>query len=176
MQMEELSALIAEAGTDVYRFCVKLTGNREDADDLYQETFLWAVERHHKIDLAQNPRAFLLSVAMKRFQSQKRRWARRNRIAPHVPLLEAQELFRGEGMEDVLAREDAFGQVRQVVNELSERYRIPVYLYYTLEMDIASIAQVLQVPAGTVKSRLHKARRLIQQKLEAQQDEKTGLI
>lgn len=49
---------------------------------------------------------------------------------------------------------------------LKDKYRIPVYMYYAAEMPIEEIAESLQLPKGTVKSRLHTARIIIGKKLE----------
>ena len=50
--------------------------------------------------------------------------------------------------------------------ELKEKYRIPVYMYYSAEMSLEEIADALNIPKGTVKSRLHTARTIIGKKLE----------
>lgn len=62
-------------------------------------------------------------------------------------------------------------QVRQAVAELEEKYRIPIYLYYTLQLSVSEISKILKVPDGTVKTRLHKARKLLKEKLEVVIDE-----
>ena len=176
MQMEEISSLIEAHGTAVYRFCCKLAGNSADADDLYQETFLIALEQCHKIDAARNPKAFLLSVAVKRWKSSRRTFARRQRLAPTVPLLEGEGAAAAQNLELSLAQQEALETVRQVAGELSDRYRIPIYLYYTVELDISEISQVMKIPAGTVKSRLHKARSMMKKRLEELQYEMPEFI
>ena len=62
-------------------------------------------------------------------------------------------------------------QVRRAVGNLPEKYRIPVYLYYTLQFSVEEIANVMEIPKGTVKSRLHKARALLKKELEVVLDE-----
>ena len=54
----------------------------------------------------------------------------------------------------------------------SDKYRIPVYLYYGLQLPVEQIGKVMRIPQGTVKSRLHKARMLLKQELEVVLDEK----
>ena len=73
--------------------------------------------------------------------------------------------------EDVVLQKELEQQVRKAVGELAEKYRIPVYLYYTLQLSVEEIANVLEIPQGTVKSRLHKARALLRQELEVIFDE-----
>ena len=66
MNIQELNELIRLHGAAVYSFCCRLAANRPDAEDLYQETFLKATELCHKIDRYDNPKAFLLAIALRR--------------------------------------------------------------------------------------------------------------
>ena len=81
--------LVDEYSDSVYRFCRSLTYSREDADDLFQETFLRAFEQLSKISVSDNPRGFLFSTSVYVWKSWKRKYARRNRLAPVLPLDEA---------------------------------------------------------------------------------------
>ena len=72
MTIQELEQFIATYGTDIYSFCVYLTGNRPEAEELYQDTFLKTLELLDKIQKDGNPKSYLLSVAI-------RIWKNRNR-------------------------------------------------------------------------------------------------
>lgn len=74
--------IISESGKEVYSFCLHLTGSRELADDLYQDTFLKAWELSHKISLEGNPKSYILGIAIKLWQNQKRKQAVRHKIIP----------------------------------------------------------------------------------------------
>ncbi|MDU5948366.1 MAG: RNA polymerase sigma factor [Paenibacillus macerans] len=65
MDTDELIELVRLHGKSIYGFCYKLTGNKEDTDDLYQETFLKAVKLRPKMDASRNPKAFLISIAIR---------------------------------------------------------------------------------------------------------------
>ena len=54
--------------------------------------------------------------------------------------------------------------LRRAVSELDEKYRVPVVLYYFDDQNLAFISEVMNLPPGTVKSRLHKARELLDKK------------
>jgi len=60
--------------------------------------------------------------------------------------------------EDVVISNEINTKVQMAVETLSDKFKIPLYMYYTAEMSIADIASALKIPQGTVKSRLHKAR------------------
>ena len=73
---------------------------------------------------------------------------------------------QGFSPEEFVLRKEQQEQVRAAVAGLEDRYRIPVYLYYTLQLSTSQIGRILKLPQGTVKSRLHKARQLLRQELE----------
>ena len=81
MDRIQLEQCIDEYGKDVYTFCSQITGNREEAEDLYQDTFLKAVELKGKIDYNNNPRSYLVSVALRIWKNRRRKFAWRKRIA-----------------------------------------------------------------------------------------------
>ena len=155
--------LVDEYGGSVYKFCRSLTYSKEDADDLFQETFLRVFEKPSKINVCENPQSFLFSTAIFIWKSWKRKFARRNRIAPAATLNETTE--GGDDLEaGIIMREEA-RIVRDLVEALPENLRIPIIMCYTMEMSLANIAATLCIPVGTVKSRLFKARKLIEKGL-----------
>ena len=61
----QLEQCINEHGKDVYAFCSQLTRNVQEAEDLYQDTFLKAVELAGRIDFGKNPKSYLISIALR---------------------------------------------------------------------------------------------------------------
>ena len=175
MTADELGQLVDIHGTDIYRFCSKMTGNRYSADDLYQDTFLQALKNCHKIDKDKNPKSFLISISIKLWKSKQRKKARRARLAPMMPIESVQELQDEHATDETVLSGMESAELRRVVDGLEDRFRIPLYLYYTLEMDIAGIAKAAGIPEGTVKSRLHKARNLVKQEMEEFSDGTYGI-
>lgn len=171
MGIEELSDLIQQHGKVLYGFCYRLTGNKADTDDLYQETFLKAMELSHKMDKDQNPKSFLISIAIRLRKNQRRKFAWRQRIAPTSEWNEGVGTQHSEAAgvetpeEAVLSRERRV-MIQNAVNRLNDKLKLPLYMHYTAEMSVDEIAAVLNIPPGTVKSRLHKARKLMKNSLE----------
>ena len=62
MTRQEFANLLEKEGSTIYSFCCYLTGNRDKADDLYQETMLVAIEKCGKIDKTENPKNFLIEI------------------------------------------------------------------------------------------------------------------
>ncbi len=170
MTCQEFAELIETEGREIYRFCCHLTGEKDGADELYQETMLKAMGRLSRIELSNNPKSFLLGIAVKIWKGKRRKYARRQRIAPEESLDQMTAGMELVGLED--SPEEAYlsKELRELVRRetalLKENYRIPVYLYYSAQMDIEEIAALLHIPKGTVKSRLHTARTTIAEKLK----------
>ena len=163
--MEEV---IAREGKNIYSFCLQLTGNKLSADELYQDTFLKATEKKDQLKVDGNLKSYLLSVALKLWKNQRRKFAWRGRIAPMQTFQEEVGEAVGE-TEDILQdilREEQCELVRKAVNNLPDKYRVPVLLYYMEDMKVPEVAKVLKIPQGTVKSRLSIARKRLESELE----------
>jgi RNA polymerase sigma-70 factor (ECF subfamily) len=161
--------LVDEYGEKLYRFCRRITFSKEDAEDLFQDTYLGTFSRMSKVAEAESPLGFLLSTAAYLNRSRRRKFARRNRIAPQTELFEETDgAPMAASPEDAYLASEEKRVVRRLTNALPDKYKIPVVLYYTLEMGTREIAEALQIPVGTVKSRLHKARRIIEKGLETE--------
>lgn len=170
MKVTELEKCIELYGKDIFAFCRQLTYSRQEAEELYQDTFLKAMELLHKIRVEENPKSYLLSITLRLCKNSKRKYARRRQIAGIESLVEEDQGIEDQGCsleEEVVARERA-KEVRDAVRELAEKYRMPVYLYYMEELTMPEIARVLKIPKGTVKSRLYQARKLLRERLEVE--------
>lgn len=162
---DEFSELVDEHSNSLYKFCRSLAYSKEDADDLFQETFSKAFEQLPKLTASDNPKGFLFSTALYIWKSWKRKHARRNRLAPLEPLDE--NVASSINMEDSIVEREEMEAVKELVEALPDKYKIPTILYYTVEMGVSDIATAMQLPVGTVKSRLFKARKIIEKGLVA---------
>ncbi len=202
MTGRELEKCIELYGKDIYSFCRYLTQQIQEADDLYQDTFLKAIELREKIDFQENPRSYLLSITTRLWNNRKRKAGWRSRIARQQRYIDEAEItgnavsvFVGENTakkamgensgyrpkeegnsdnspEKILLDLEKRSQVRQAVKELPEKYRIVILLHYMEELGIEEIAGICELPNGTVKSRLHQARKMLKKRLEAVLHEK----
>ncbi len=168
MNSLQLEQCIVEYGKEIYAFCRHLTMDVQEAEELYQDTFLKAMELLDKIDYGNNPKSYLLSVALRLWKNKRRKAAWRMRIAPAVELGdEANEVPGNAGLpEEELIRRERDAMVRRKVADLEEKYCIPIYLFYTEQLSVEEISRILKLPQGTVKTRLYKARKLLQKELE----------
>ena len=168
MNVTELEQCINEYGKDIYAFCRQLVYNQQDADELYQDTFLKAMELLDHIETQRNPKSYLLSISIRLWKNRKRKSAWRNRIAQMESLSYEEgevEVKSDWSMEEEILRREQLKEIRKAVSQLEEKYRLPICLYYMEELPIADIAKILKLPQGTVKSRLYQARKLLKNQL-----------
>ena len=131
---------------------------------MFQDTYLRAFSKIDKINETKNPQGFLFATAASLWKSKKRKFARRNRLAPEAEWDDACGSSVECMEETVLAKEETL-YVRRLVSTLPDKMRIPVIMYYTADMTVADIAKALKLPVGTVKSHLSRARGIIKKGL-----------
>lgn len=176
MTKKELELCIEEYGKDIYSFCRQLTVSLQEADDLYQDTFLKALELIPKMDNNKNPKSYLLSIAVHIWKNKKRKFAWRKRIADMDPLtdssIEQTANPLDPSLEETVLKQEEILLVRSAVKQLPERLKLPTCLFYMENLSVAQIAALLNIPIGTVKIRLYQARKLLKKELEVVLDEK----
>jgi len=167
MKVTELEKCIELYGKDIFAFCRQLTYSRQEAEELYQDTFLKAMELLYKIKLEDNPKSYLLSITLRLWKNSKRKYARRRQIAGMESLENERDLEKGGySLEEEVLSKEREREVRVAVGQLEDKYRMPVYLYYMEGLTVPEIAGILKIPKGTVKSRLYQARKLLRKELE----------
>lgn len=175
MNQKELEKYIYTYGKDLYSFCCFVTHNRQEADDLYQDTFLKLYEIGEKVVILNNPKSYLMSIAVNLYRNYRRKLSIRQRITGTEVSVEDELLeipAEGEPEEEKIIRSEEQLMVRMAVNKLSDKYRIPILLFYMEELSLTDISKILSMPEGTIKSRLHRAKKILKQKLEDMQYEK----
>lgn len=172
MNREDMDQIVRLWGRDILRFCRITAGNDEDGDELYQQTMLTLWEKREQLDDEQNIKGYGISVALKLWKNHRRKIARRHRLAPQESLeaLAEQGCIPGanqtDSPEEQLLRAQKLHTVRRMVEQMPERYRLPIQLHYAADLPIKAIAQVLKLPENTVKSRLRRGKELLRRQLE----------
>lgn len=145
METEMVSQLIDQFGMDVSGFARKLTFCSEDAQDLYQQTFLKLMELRVAIRKEENPRAFLFSIANGIWKNECRKLRRRARIAPSISISRMQE--ENEQIQDSADTQSQVleqmqqEELRRAVERLEPKYKTPIILMYTFGMKVEEIAK-----------------------------------
>lgn len=165
MKQADISRLIDLHGKKLYNFCLRLCGTTYDAEDLYQDTFLKAMEKISSIDEDNNPSAYLCTVAISLWKSKTRKAMRRQAIAPTVALEDSYHTVETLPLEEDVIRTELMSDVKKAISSLDEKLRTCMLLHYIYDMQIGEIARIVDCPEGTVKSRLHSARKIVKEKL-----------
>lgn len=168
MNKQLLEHYIEAYGTDIYSFCIRLTQNREQAEELYQDTFLAMCEKEDWKEEGK-VKSYLLGITIKLWQNRKRKFAWRKRIAAEIPLSKEQglEAFSAdENLEQHMVSKEEQEAVWKAVYKLPEQLRIVILLYYMEDFKVAEIAEKLSLSISNVKSKLMRARRYLKQELE----------
>ena len=151
----------------MYRVALRLTGSSQDAEDLVQEAVLRAYRSWDRYEPGTNARAWLLTILRHEFINQYRRRKRR----PETVSLDAVEghmVFRQLNEDDPEGRffdQIVDEKVLQAIDCLPDEFREALVLVDVERMSYAEAAKVMDVPVGTVKSRLFRARQKLQQDL-----------
>jgi RNA polymerase sigma-70 factor, ECF subfamily len=177
-------ALLAPVLDSAFGTALRFTRNRADAEDLVQEAALLACRGFGTFEQGSNFRAWFFRVLTNCFYSSYRK---RKRQGTEVELEDGPELFlysQTAAMGLHSRTDDPAGAVMDrletehietAIGALPVEYRVAAALYFMQDFSYQEIAQVLDVPVGTVRSRLHRGRRLLQKALW-QVAEERGII
>lgn len=154
----------------LWRLAFRLAGNRADAEDLFQELLVRAYGKLDDLVAIDEPGSWLSRIMYNLFIDERRRFGRQR-----LHIVE-EGFLAGEGIEGLAGREDPASdqerheklrQLDAALGQLSDEHRVVVLLHDTEGYKISEIQDVIGVPEGTVKSRLHRARARLREILEA---------
>ncbi len=145
----------------LYGFAYSLSGNENDACELTQETFARLLAKSSQLRDGSKVKSWLFTTLYRVFLG----WKSREQRLPHVEISSVEHELPSVAAELVDTME--LDTVRAVLLEIDERYRLPLTLYYLEEHSYEEIAELLQIPIGTVMSRLSRAKALMRESLAA---------
>ncbi len=156
---QAFSHLVETYQRPVYNLCYRMLGNAQDAEDAAQETFIRAYISLSRYDQNRAFSTWLLSIAAHYCIDQIRK-RRLNLISiEELPVPDLPEI--APGMERNLTRKEEQQQIRAVLNLLEPQDRAAVIMYYWYDFSYEEICQSLSLSMSALKSRLHRARRLM---------------
>ncbi|MFM7231878.1 MAG: RNA polymerase sigma factor [bacterium] len=180
---EDLMARVAEdderAFTELVRrfqgrvgnLIARVLNDRENVDDLAQECFVRVFVHRRNYRRGSKFSTWVLTIAANLAKNEIRRRVRRRNwfsldaltevVADRLPQL----ADPGEGRETTLEREQLQGEVGRAIEKVPEKYRLPLVLRDIEGLSYEEIAEVLGLPGGTVRSRINRARAMLQQRL-----------
>ena len=151
----EMDAVIDRYQNTVYGLALTRTGNRADADDVFQEVFLAYYQCGKTFRDEEHRKAWLLRTTI----NQSRRVTSSSWRQKTVPLSEREDV-------PVQFQEPEENEVWTALQSLAEDYRLPIYLFYFQELSTQEIAKALSIRPGAVRMRLTRGREQLREKLK----------
>jgi RNA polymerase sigma-70 factor (ECF subfamily) len=156
----------------LYGTALRLTRRTQDAEDLVQDTYLKAFRSAHQFQRGTNLKAWLFTILHNTFRNM-RRHSGRSPIDVDSEAVDraADDLTGASTPEQMLSRATLDADLQSALDDLPEAFRQAVWLRDVEELSYAEIAQVLDVPIGTVMSRISRGRRALFDGLQARRTE-----
>lgn len=158
-------ALIARHHDTLLRFLTRLLGERESAEDVFQDTFLQVHESLHTFDMSRRFKPWLFTIAANKARDVMRRRQRRPTVSLSAPVqagggvgafVDLMELDTPDVSSDA-EREELRLQVEAAIDAMPPRLREVLLMAYFQRLSYQQISDIYDIPLGTVKSRLHAA-------------------
>lgn len=166
-----LPQLIREHAAPLYRYAFRLAGQASDAEDLVQQTFLVAQQKLHQLRDAERASAWLYAVLRSCFLKSRRKTIPQT-MDDSFPLdnlvdQRQPEQPAGDDSNAWLDRET----LQLALSELPDEFRVVVLMFYFEELTYKDIAEQLEIPIGTVMSRLSRGKAHLRRRLGAEYKE-----
>lgn len=154
----------------MYNFAFKLTGDEEDAKDLVQETYLKAFRFISSFEKGTNAKAWLFRILKNSFINDYRK---KSKEPSKIDYQEVESIYNSEDADHNITvdlrsetMQNRIGdEVTNALNSLAVDFRIVVILCDLEGFTYEEMSKILDIPIGTVRSRLHRARNLLKEKL-----------
>jgi RNA polymerase sigma-70 factor (ECF subfamily) len=154
---------------DVYRFALSLTRDQSDAEDILQETYLRAYRSWSTFQVGSDCRRWLFTICRNAFLKTRERQKHEADLddadAEAVGAARLHQQMLDDGTDGLLARLDLRPALSRALADLAEPFRSAVVLVDLEDNSYEDAALILDVPIGTVRSRLFRGRRHLQEKL-----------
>ena len=141
----------------IHRLALSILHDDDTADDVAQDTFILALRQIGRYEPGTNLRAWLSTIAVNLCRDRQRRQRARSRWHAIWGGTQRPPDARARDLEARHVRREANTALWQSVNALDEKHRLPIILRYANGLSIREVADVLNIPEGTVHSRLHHA-------------------
>jgi RNA polymerase sigma-70 factor (ECF subfamily) len=168
LQSGEFEELAMPLLDQLYNFAHWLTQNREEAEDLVQETYIKALRGFSSFQLGTNFRAWMYRILRNTFLTSRTGLRATSTVSLDSEEDEADLAVESETPETILMSRSNSQLVQRAIENLPLHYREIILLCEVEEMSYQEIAETLSIPIGTVMSRLSRARKTLRNGLRSQ--------
>ena len=145
------------------RLCISLCRNISDSEDLYQDTWLKVIRKYQKYDESKPFDKWLFTICVNSYKDNQKSFWRKKQL--HFISNEEKELFLSS-IPDISEVDDQSEDYITLLNcllKLPPKYKMIISLVYFRDYTEKDVADILKIPIGTVKSRLHKAKKILKE-------------
>ncbi|GJM60656.1 RNA polymerase sigma factor [Persicobacter diffluens] len=151
--------------SQLYATAYKFTKDYDAAQDLVQETLIKAFKGRDKFKSGTNLKAWLLVILKNTFFSQYQSDKRRGEQFDHTDSLDAFLAWKGGANKNLADSRIAVEEIKKEIDKLDDQYRMPFMLYFQ-GFSYLEIGEKLSLPIGTVKNRIHLARKVLKERVK----------
>lgn len=150
----------------VYNFALRMTGDEDDANDLVQETYLKAFRFFDKFEKGTNCKAWLFRILKNSYINDYRKAVKEPNKVDYEDVQNFYENVKSDEIDSKHYEQDAFSnllddEITKVLSALPEDFRTAIILSDIEGFTYEEIADFVDIPVGTVRSRLHRARKML---------------
>ena len=171
--VQEFYDSILPLSNRLYRYAYRLAHNERDAEDLVQDTLLRAYSKFEQYQSGTSPLAWLLVILRSIFINKYRKKKREGNLVSIEDVSTGEDRlvtvdYRDlpETPDDILFRGTLDSELREALEQLPRHYLEVILLVDLEDMSYRETSEILNIPSGTVMSRLHRARKILQSQLQ----------
>jgi RNA polymerase sigma-70 factor (ECF subfamily) len=142
----------------LYNVALTYTGNTYDAEDLVQESVYAGFRKFSRLRNDKKIKGWLLAIMRNRYLKGVGRAGQLSEYRDERPYGDELEALGAPDIERLYEQKETGRRIRDVLNMLPEKYRLPLILFYIEDLSYRDIAETLEIPVGTVMSRLSRGR------------------
>ncbi|MDD9150003.1 MULTISPECIES: RNA polymerase sigma factor SigW [unclassified Sporolactobacillus] len=176
---QAFAELVDRYKNSVFAICLRMVGNRQEAEDLSQETFIRAYKHIDQFDNNRSFSTWIFRIATNLSIDSLRRKKPSVSLDAEIPgadgIVLKELLSGGEILPDErIIRAEMEKIIQHEISLLPEKYRSAVILKYIEDLSLKEISEIMGIPVGTVKTRIHRGREMLRKNMTAFRGEKNG--
>ena len=151
----------------LYNAALKLTYNEENAKDLLQETFFKAFKFFDQFEPGTSGKAWLFKILQNTFINKSRKKVKQpehvdfSTVEPFVDLIKDKQYFDSKSLDDDIVNNYLSDDINEALSKLSDEFRMVLLLSDVEGFSYKEIADIMDCPIGTIRSRLSRARKMM---------------
>ncbi len=165
-----LEQLYFKHKSEIYTLCMRLTMSKSFADDLFSDTWTRVTEKYSQLDPEQNAHNWIYTICLNIYRKQK---LKRSFIQLFSERIDYQDFMANyiDPDEEGVGKEE-MTQLQSALSKLSDKYRLPIILFYFRDLSYENISGIMNLPMSTVKYRLNQAKKLLKVEIEKEYGKK----